>query len=46
MMLVAWCDLRNDHRHFRIDRITYFEPLELYFKNEGDGLRQQWQRKP
>jgi predicted DNA-binding transcriptional regulator YafY len=43
MLLVAWCELRCDHRHFRIDRITHCEPQDIYFKHEGDSLRQQWQ---
>jgi predicted DNA-binding transcriptional regulator YafY len=25
--LVAWCELRNDHRHFRVDRMANITPL-------------------
>jgi predicted DNA-binding transcriptional regulator YafY len=34
-MLVAWCELRQDFRHFRIDRIIEAERLD-----EKNGLRQ------
>ncbi len=34
-MLVAWCELRQDFRHFRIDRIIAAERLD-----EPNGLRQ------
>lgn len=43
-MLVAWCELRQDFRHFRTDRIVEAEVLA-----EGNGLRKgdlrrQWTR--
>jgi predicted DNA-binding transcriptional regulator YafY len=34
-MLIAWCELRQDFRHFRLDRIIQAELLE-----ERNGLRQ------
>ncbi len=30
-LLAAWCDLRNDFRHFRMDRFEVFEPLKERF---------------
>ncbi len=30
--LVAWCELRDDFRHFRLDRMTSLEPLKQSFK--------------
>jgi len=45
MVLVAWCELRNDFRHFRVDRIAVCELLEEYFRHKGDNLRLQWQSK-
>ncbi|OUR78498.1 hypothetical protein A9Q83_07675 [Alphaproteobacteria bacterium 46_93_T64] len=30
-LLVAWCDLRNDFRHFRMDRFVEFAPLTEQF---------------
>ena len=41
MLLVSWCEMRKDFRHFRIDRVLACEETEDYFKNEGDSLRQQ-----
>ncbi len=45
MVLVAWCELRNDFRHFRVDRIAACTLLEDYFRHQGDKLRLQWQSK-
>ncbi len=42
IILVAWCELRSDFRHFRIDRLKGFEPAGEYFNGEGDRLRQTW----
>ena len=43
MVLVAWCELRSDFRHFRVDRIAVCEPRDEYFVRQGDKLRLQWQ---
>ena len=43
IVLVAWCELREDFRHFRIDRMTNCEISDDYFKGDGDGLRLRWQ---
>ena len=40
--IVAWCELRQDLRHFRVDRIESAIQAEAFFKGEGDGLRRQW----
>lgn len=32
--LAAWCTLRDDFRHFRIDRMFHVKPLESIFKLE------------
>ncbi len=44
MLLVSWCEMRNDFRHFRIDRMLSCNETEDFFKNQGDGLRAQWRR--
>ena len=44
MLLVSWCEMRNDFRHFRIDRMLSCSETEDYFKTQGDGLREQWRR--
>lgn len=33
--LAAWCDLRDDFRSFRIDRVRTLEPLEARFADES-----------
>ncbi|MDL2402276.1 helix-turn-helix transcriptional regulator [Rhizobium mayense] len=40
--IVAWCELRQAIRNFRSDRIEGCEAAGLWFKGEGDGLRQIW----
>lgn len=40
--IVAWCDLREDLRHFRADRVESGSPVEAFFKGEGDALRRRW----
>jgi predicted DNA-binding transcriptional regulator YafY len=40
--LVAWCELRQDNRRFRADRIVEATPAEATFIGEGDGLRRAW----
>jgi predicted DNA-binding transcriptional regulator YafY len=39
--LVAWCELRNDFRHFRTDRIVAAERLDLDRPRPAD-LRRRW----
>jgi len=34
--LAAWCELRNDFRHFRLDRITLLAPTGQAFAEEPD----------
>ncbi|WP_046118415.1 helix-turn-helix transcriptional regulator [Ensifer aridi] len=41
-MMVAWCELREDIRNFRADRVEYCEPVDAYFRGEGNRLRQLW----
>lgn len=43
MLLVAWCKLRKDFRHFRIDRIQSYKLTGNNFANEGNELRQKWE---
>lgn len=41
-MLVAWCELRADFRHFRLDRIAQCDLLDDRFAGKGAALRAQW----
>jgi predicted DNA-binding transcriptional regulator YafY len=36
--IAAWCNLRRDFRHFRLDRIAGITALESFFKGERDAL--------
>ena len=42
IVLAGWCELRNDFRHFRPDRISSYRILPETFLGEGDRLRQEW----
>ncbi len=42
IVLIAWCELRNDFRHFRVDRMTSSKPLNVFFKHKGNKMRQAW----
>ncbi len=40
--VVGWCELRVAFRNFRADRIRACAPTGVYFRKEGDRLREQW----
>ena len=42
IVLAAWCELRNDFRNFRPDRITSYEVLDASFKGQAEALRREW----
>ncbi|MBS0358507.1 MAG: YafY family transcriptional regulator [Proteobacteria bacterium] len=41
-VLVAWCELRQDFRHFRTDRITQLTLLKNHFNKRRQVLLKQW----
>jgi predicted DNA-binding transcriptional regulator YafY len=43
-LLAAWCELRQDFRHFRTDRVTEADFLELRYPARRDVLRSQWRK--
>jgi predicted DNA-binding transcriptional regulator YafY len=43
-MLAAWCELRQDFRHFRADRVVVAEFLDDRHGNRPGVLRQRWRR--
>ena len=43
VVLAAWCELRSDFRHFRVDRISQCEFTDLFFKQTGRQLREKWE---
>ncbi len=44
LVVAAWCELRVDFRHFRVDRIRAAEVMGEGFKGRGDGLRREWDK--
>ena len=48
-VLVAWCELRQDLRHFRTDRIVDLAPLRERYPRRKQQLLRDWrerQREP
>jgi predicted DNA-binding transcriptional regulator YafY len=45
LILAAWCELRQDYRHFRIDRIQRFTALSEQYPRNRRSLLQEWQTK-
>lgn len=43
-LLAAWCELRSDFRHFRIDRISELHVLDERFNGGGGRLLKSWER--
>jgi predicted DNA-binding transcriptional regulator YafY len=43
-VLAAWCELRGDFRHFRVDRIASQKTLAERFTGEGIALRLRWEQ--
>ena len=43
VVVAAWCELRTDFRHFRVDRINQCEFTDSCFKEIGPRLREKWQ---
>jgi len=42
VILAAWCELREDFRHFRVDRISSCDILADKFKGRSEQLRLEW----
>ena len=45
-LIAAWCELRNDFRHFRVDRITRSATLDERFEADQAKLLAAWQALP
>lgn len=43
VMVVAWCELRRDLRHFRLDRVTAWKALDDRFEGQSEALLEQWE---
>ena len=42
IVLAAWCELREDFRHFRADRITACSQTGDRFVGQGEAMRARW----
>jgi predicted DNA-binding transcriptional regulator YafY len=43
-LLIAWCELRQDFRHFRTDRVVAAEFLDEHYGCRVSDLRNRWKR--
>ncbi len=43
-LLAAWCELRQDFRHFRVDRVQTVKPLGRFFSENSVGLQADWSK--
>lgn len=43
VMIVGWCEMRKDIRHFRLDRVTGHRFLAEDFKGQGEDLIARWE---
>jgi predicted DNA-binding transcriptional regulator YafY len=41
-IIMAWCELRQDFRHFRADRIVDFAVLEARYPRRRVALAREW----
>lgn len=44
-VVVAWCELRNDYRHFRTDRITALMPTDKRYPKRRLALLKEWRQR-
>jgi predicted DNA-binding transcriptional regulator YafY len=43
-MVVSWCELRNDFRHFRVDRMSTMTLMQQRFPERRDALFHRWRK--
>ncbi len=41
-IVIAWCELRQEFRHFRTDRIIQFTVMEIRYPTRRQGLLKKW----
>jgi predicted DNA-binding transcriptional regulator YafY len=44
-MLVAWCEIREDYRHFRIDRIAAIQPTITRYPRPRLAMLKDWRKR-
>lgn len=45
MIVVAWCELRQDIRHFRLDRVRHVVTLGMRYPRRRQSLLKEWQKR-
>lgn len=43
-LLISWCELKQDFRHFRVDKIINLERLEIRYPKNRASLIKEWRR--
>ncbi|HTJ64873.1 MAG TPA: YafY family protein [Alphaproteobacteria bacterium] len=43
-LIIAWCEMRQDFRHFRTDRVDEAEPLDERYPDRLANLRARWRK--
>ena len=43
-LIVAWCEMRQAFRHFRLDRIIVFSPLDVRYPKSRQILLKEWRK--
>jgi predicted DNA-binding transcriptional regulator YafY len=43
-MVAAWCELRNNFRHFRTDRISALAPIDRRYPRRRQALLKEWRQ--
>ncbi len=41
-IVLGWCELRQDYRHFRVDRIASAAPLDMRYPRRRHALMKEW----
>ena len=44
-MVAAWCELRQDFRHFRADRITALKPTDVRYPRRRQTMLREWRER-
>lgn len=44
LLLIAWCELRQDYRHFRTDRIREFSAIAERYPRDRRTLLEEWRK--
>jgi predicted DNA-binding transcriptional regulator YafY len=44
-MLAAWCEIREDYRHFRIDRIAALQPSKVHYPRRRLEMLKDWRER-